>query len=156
MNKKEKVMHSFIDTITVEEKVLVEFVNSFPCGICEKKDAGEALWFSPVSQIAHSKCVKQIAQAEEQMSYVIRGCFRDFNANMAHWHAIKNIKNHLDGKTILAYLNENGPDKLKEVFDKYSKEAIFKYVQDMDDKKRLEARCYKMFYPNSKAFDVFL
>lgn len=102
------------------------------CGICEKEGGKKVAWESPSSFWAHSKCVKQIAEPEKTMKMVIDKLIRpygNYHANMAHSCAIKKIKEQLGEKTILCYLNENGSDKLKEIFDNYSKIGIVEYIE---------------------------
>lgn len=87
------------------------------CGICEKTGA-EVFWFSPFSRGAHSVCYGTIKNIEADLIAKINAIFEDTgNRNMAHVRAIGAVKKELGGVSIKTFLEVNGAEKLKSIFD---------------------------------------
>ncbi len=90
------------------------------CGICENIGA-EIFWFSTTSTGAHSVCREKIRNIEAELIAKIKTLFDDnYDRNMAHVRAIKSIKEKLNGASIKTFLEIEGADKLKSIFDSYS------------------------------------
>lgn len=104
---------------------LLNVLNSEGCGICEKKGA-EVFWFSPYSRCAHAKCVKQIEAAESTLIKKIDSLFKKDNygeQNISHIRAIKAVRKACGSETILSYMEKNGVEALKNLFDTVGVEA---------------------------------
>lgn len=87
------------------------------CGVCENPGA-EIFWFSPVSRCAHSVCYETIKNIESDLIAKIDTIFEDNrDRNMAHVRAIRAVQKELGGVSIKTFLETNGPDKLKSIFD---------------------------------------
>jgi len=87
------------------------------CGVCEKPGA-EVFWFSPVSRCAHSVCYGTIKNIEAYLITRINTIFEGTGArNMAHVRAIGAVRKELGGVSIKTFLETNGAEKLKSIFD---------------------------------------
>ncbi len=87
------------------------------CGICEKSGA-EVFWRSSVSRCAHSVCYGTIKNIEANLVAKINTIFEDNDdRNMAHVRAVRAVRKELGGVSIKTYLETNGAEKLKSIFD---------------------------------------
>lgn len=87
------------------------------CGVCEKPGV-EVFWFSPVSRCAHSVCYGIINKIEADLITKINTIFKDHgDRNMAHVRAIRAVRKELGGASIKTFLETNGAEKLKYIFD---------------------------------------
>jgi hypothetical protein len=87
------------------------------CGICEKKGA-DILWFSPFSRGAHSVCFGTIKNVEADLMNKIDIVFKEnIDRNMAHIRAVRAVQQELGNISLKKYLETQGVDQLKSLFD---------------------------------------
>lgn len=87
------------------------------CGICEEIGA-ERGWSSSFSWGAHSVCYKNITPIEADLVAKINDAFQsNADRNLAHARAIKAVKEELGDFSIKAFLETNGAERLKSIFD---------------------------------------
>lgn len=90
---------------------------SVECGGCEKPDA-DILWYTTYSNAAHSVCYEEIKDVEADLNATIDAVYKDnFDKNMAHVAAVRAVKQELGGVSIKTFLETNGADKLKAIFN---------------------------------------
>lgn len=88
------------------------------CGICEKGGAAERFWFTQASRCAHTVCYGKIEHIEVDLITKINAVFKGEGDRVwAHVRAIRAVKKELGGVSIKTYLETEGADKLKSIFD---------------------------------------
>lgn len=97
------------------------------CGVCEKSGA-DVFWFNPVSRCAHSVCYGEIKTIEADLIATIDSVFKDTGARiMAHVAAIRAVRKELGGVSIKTFLETNGAERLKSIFDSVGVAAVRTY-----------------------------
>lgn len=87
------------------------------CGVCEKS-GGDVFWFSLGSHCAHSVCYSEIKAIEADLIATIGSIFKENgDRNMAHLAAIRAVKKELGSVSIKKFLEKNGAERLKSIFD---------------------------------------
>lgn len=113
------------------------------CGICERSDLldGDVFWFGPVLNYAHSACYEEIKPTEADLIATIDSIFTNVHGrmdssgkNLAHMKAIWAVKNELGSVSIRNYLNTNGAEKLKEIFNSFGIAAAREYASKYQGK----------------------
>lgn len=101
------------------------------CGVCEKTGA-EVFWFSPVSRCAHSVCYGTIKNIEADLIAKINTIFKDTgHRNVAHARAIRAVREELGGVSIKTFLETNGAEQLKSIFDSSGLKAILTFASKL-------------------------
>ncbi len=101
------------------------------CGICEEPGA-EVFWFSHVSRGAHSVCYRTINNIEADLVAKINNIFQDTgDRNIAHARAIRAVSKELGGVSIKEFLNINGAEKLKSLFNFFGLKAALTLPSNM-------------------------
>ena len=110
--------------------MITNMYNSEGCGVCEKEGA-EVFWFSPYSRCAHARCFKIIEPATSTLYLTIDDLFngaKHGEHNDAHIKAIKAVRSACGSDTIMSYLEKNGLDALKNLFNTVGVKAVKQYA----------------------------
>lgn len=86
------------------------------CALCGNK-APEVRWPAPPCPYAHRTCLEKIQDIDNELYALIRVQARNsVQAHLAHYKAIKAIKKELGDISIFDYVNQQGKEKLREIF----------------------------------------
>lgn len=86
------------------------------CGICGKMSP-EVRWPAPPCPYAHRACLEKIQDIDNELYDLIRVQSRNsLQAHLTHYKAIKAIKKELGDVSIFDYVNQEGKEKLRELF----------------------------------------
>lgn len=95
------------------------------CGICEKEGA-EVWWFSHFSRCAHSVCFGTIKNIEADLMNKIGLVFKNnSDRHMAHIRAVQAVKKEIGNVSLKTYVETQGANKLKSLFDSVGRMAAF-------------------------------
>jgi hypothetical protein len=100
------------------------------CGICEKPEGKEVIWFSPYSNCAHKKCFKLIEPSISDLIKTIEKLFGDAIHSCvqnAYHEANKAVRAACGSETIMSYFEKNGESALTNLFNTVGVEAVTKY-----------------------------
>ncbi|MBA3239098.1 MAG: hypothetical protein H0T62_12220 [Parachlamydiaceae bacterium] len=108
------------------------------CGICEKNDAElyeeGVFWFNPLGKSVHANCFKKIEKIENSYLEQISSLFFDkqqfgrMAQNEAGFKAVRAVMIACYPESISTYLEKNGEQELKALFNTVGIEAAKKYA----------------------------
>jgi hypothetical protein len=120
-------------SLTSEHAKLIHLVGEEDCGLCDKSGA-IVTFFTPKSRRAHQECINQIKPCCEKTTEIARSYFKSeegfLHFNLCHVAVFEAVQKAIGSVTFKAYIDENGQEKLKELFENTGLAALQNYCSN--------------------------